>query len=99
MSEYLVSIHTDDALRKYLLQPIVSVTEYSLTIIPKVDILCDFCSERVAYTQTQVEEGLSIGYALFIDGTLYEVICEKCRQKYYSRLPVYKTVASAMVRR
>jgi len=92
MSEYLVTVHTDDALRRYLLQPMVLVAENGLTIIPKDCIACDACGERVAYTESQVKEGISIGYALFVDGTLYEVLCEKCKQRYYPRLPVYRTV-------
>jgi len=100
--EFLVMVHTDDALRKYLLQPTISLTEYSLTIIPKFDIICDACGNNVAFMESQVREGASVGYALFVDGVLYEVLCEKCRQQYYSTLPVYKTVANAyktMVRR
>jgi len=87
--EYLVTVYTDVELQKYLLQPLLLITADSVTVIPKDGVSCDVCNTKVAVLAGEVDK-LPKGYALFVDDELYEVLCEKCRQRYYPTLPVYK---------
>ncbi len=87
--EFLISIHTDKRLLEKLLTPRVVVDSYGYTIIPK-RLSCDHCEEDLPITKPG-------GYALFdTEGTLWELLCESCRQRFHNGSPVYESLEQAL---
>ena len=87
--EFLISLHTDKRLLEWLLTPKVVIKEYGYSI--KIENLCcDHCETQLPITKPG-------GYALFdIEGTLWELMCEQCRQRFHSGAPVYETIQQAI---
>jgi len=73
----------------------------NVATIPKPFVVCDACNARVGMTREDVEErGLPVGYAVIIaDGHggafFYEVVCQKCRIKYFDGRPSFDTLEDA----
>lgn len=89
--EFLVTVHTDRRLQEFLLRPLVVVDSGGWTVIPKDGVLCDVCNSHIAVVEDQLKH-LPTGYALCDDESIYEVLCQSCRDRHFPRLPVYRNV-------
>ena len=73
----------------------------TVRVIPKPFVVCDACNARVGMKREDVgERGLPVGYAVIIaDGHggafFYEVVCQKCRIKYFDGRPSFDTLEDA----
>jgi len=97
MRRFLVKIATDLRIQKIVWRPTTIVfgnpesDDVDVELIYKPFILCDICNTKVS-TGKEDEGGLPVGYVLADTEYVYEVVCEDCRRRYYSRLPVYDTL-------
>ncbi|MEM4346725.1 MAG: hypothetical protein QXI02_07505 [Candidatus Caldarchaeum sp.] len=89
MPEFLVSIATDRELLRHLLTPKIVIDSHGYSIIP-VEIRCDHCESRIAIN------GEPRGYAVFDSERLWEIVCEGCRQRFFTRTPVYRTLREGL---
>lgn len=94
MAEFLVTIHTDEKLLKFLLTPKITIDSYGYSIIP-VEPSCDHCGTRLAINRNSSNP---TGYALFDRERLWEVMCENCKNRFWSGLKTYETLAEALRR-
>ncbi|MEM0462191.1 MAG: hypothetical protein QW318_08350 [Candidatus Caldarchaeum sp.] len=87
--EFLVSLFTDKELLKKLLTPKIVINDYGYTIVP-ARLECSHCEQKLPVR----EPG---GFALFdTEGTLWELLCEECKQRFHSGTPVYETLDQAI---
>ena len=100
--EFLVPIYSDPRVRGLVERPAKLIwLENGLIqvkVIPKPFIVCDGCNARVALTPEEVEEeGLPVGYALCDKEAILEVVCQKCVNRHFSGLRVFRTLREAGV--
>ncbi len=100
MPVFLVTLHTDLRVRKLVERPmkLMWTDGYGIQVevIPKEFIVCDACNTRVGVTEKEVEEeGLSVGYAVCDEEAVLEVVCQKCRNRYFSGCPSFKSLEDA----
>ena len=65
-------------------------------LVEKTAIVCDVCgTQALAVSSEDLENGLSVGYALCDDEYIYQVVCDSCRRKYFGRLKIYDNLDEA----
>ncbi|MEM4273286.1 MAG: hypothetical protein QW420_02885 [Candidatus Caldarchaeum sp.] len=92
---YLVRLHTDLRIQRLVSRPIEIFFGDLVTTIPKSAIVCDACNSRVALKEKDLEDGLTMGYAVVDEDSITEVVCEECRQRYFDGIPVFDTLEDA----
>lgn len=97
---FLVRVDRDPVVQRIVRRPVEIWWSGDVTVIPKDAILCDACNEQVAVDEKGVGEGLPAGYAVVEagDGEMWmtEIVCERCRERYFKRCEVYDEIPDGL---